>query len=145
MSIGKMIHNRAAYSCEEDQGVEQAIKTMKEKNVGSVLVKDSADKLVGMITDRDIALRFWGVDEARRKDMKAKDLMTSPVHTISDTAGVHELIQAFHKAKNRRIVVENESGQISGVLSTDDVLPLLAEELSELSKAFSPTTAKLAG
>lgn len=145
MTIGKMIKDRAVFSCNESQSVGDAIKLMKEKNVGAVLVKDAASKPVGMVTDRDVALRFWGVDESTRQNMKAKDLMTTPIHSINESAGVHDLIKAFHKAKNRRIVVQTDSGEISGVLSTDDVLPLLAEELSELSKAFSPSATKLAG
>ena len=144
MSIGTMMRDRQVVSCGSDQSALDAIKLMKEKNVGCVLVNEGP-KPAGIITDRDFTLRFWGEDEQTRKSLKAKDLMTQPVHTINEDAGVHELVKAFSESKNRRIVVTDKAGATVGILSTDDVLPLLADELSELSKALSPGAAKLAG
>lgn len=144
MSIGKMMRDRQVVSCSGDQSAVDAIKLMKEKNVGCVLVTEG-QKPAGIVTDRDVTLRFWGEDEQARKNLKAKDLMTKPVHTISEDAGVHELVKAFSESKSRRVLVTNNAGASVGILSTDDVLPLLADEISELSKALAPSKTKLAG
>ncbi|WP_077211405.1 CBS domain-containing protein [Bacillus dakarensis] len=118
-----------------DNMYEVAVK-MKEWDVGAVPIVDN-DKLVGMITDRDIVLR--GVAEKNPGSTKVEKIMSSEMITISPDATSEEASAIMAEHQIRRLPVV-ESGKLVGIVSLGDfAVRKLSDEqagraLSEISE-----------
>ncbi|MHC0037295.1 CBS domain-containing protein [Pseudoneobacillus sp. C159] len=90
---------------------------MKEWNVGAIPIVDG-EKLVGMITDRDIVVR--GVAEKHPGSTKVEDVMSDTLVTVSPDTGTREAAQLMAKNQIRRLpVVEND--RLVGIVSLGDL------------------------
>ncbi|WP_318504924.1 CBS domain-containing protein [Bacillus sp. T3] len=109
---------------------------MKEWNVGAIPIVDN-EKLVGMITDRDIVIR--GVAEKHPGSSKVEDIMSKEMVTISPESNTQEAAKIMAKHQIRRLpVVEND--RLVGIVSlgdfathelTDDQAKVALTEISE--------------
>jgi len=98
----------------------QAARKMRKLDVGPLPVCGDNDKLVGMITDRDIVIR--GVADARDMDeTKVQDVMTPDVHFCLETQDVHHAAKVMHDKQVRRLVVLNDDHRLVGILSLGDL------------------------
>lgn len=98
-----------------DNVYEVAVK-MKELNVGAIPIVDG-EKLVGMITDRDIVIR--GVAEKHPGSTKVENIMSENLITVSPTSSVQEAAKLMADHQVRRIpVVENN--KLVGIVSLGD-------------------------
>jgi CBS domain-containing protein len=98
-----------------DNVYEVALK-MKELNVGAIPIVDN-EKLIGMITDRDIVIR--GIAEKHPPSSKVEDIMSDNLITISPEATSREAVQLMAEHQIRRLpVVEN--GKLIGIVSLGD-------------------------
>ncbi len=114
-----------------DETVRTASRLMRDHVVGSVIVMDGGQP-VGILTDRDIAIRV--VSEARDADTTpVGTVMSSPVVTVPEYAAVGEALRRMRAHRIRRLPVVNEAGTLAGILSLDDLLDLLAEELEAMA------------
>jgi CBS domain-containing protein len=98
-----------------DNVFEVAVK-MKEMNVGAIPILDQ-DKLVGMITDRDIVVR--GVAEKHPGSTKVEDIMSNNLITISPDATTKEAAQLMSEHQIRRLPVV-EGDKLVGIVSLGD-------------------------
>jgi CBS domain-containing protein len=98
-----------------DNIFEVAVK-MKDLNVGAIPIVDK-DKLVGMITDRDIVVR--GVAEKHPGSTKVEDIMSDELITISPDATSVEAIKLMSDHQIRRLPVV-EGGKMVGIVSLGD-------------------------
>jgi CBS domain-containing protein len=98
-----------------DNMYEVAVK-MKELNVGAIPIVDQ-DKLVGMITDRDIAVR--GVAEKNPGSTKVEDIMSDKLITISPDSTSQEAAKLMAEHQIRRLPVVEE-GKLIGIVSLGD-------------------------
>ncbi|MFU0823542.1 CBS domain-containing protein [Clostridium sp.] len=121
--------------------VERAAQMMKEHNVGSIPVC-RGEKVVGVITDRDIALRSTAEGQ-NVKQQKVKDIMTSNPVTGTPNMDVHEAARLMSERQIRRLpIVEND--KVVGIVALGDlaVEPQFANEaesaLSNISTPASP-------
>ncbi len=92
---------------------------MKKHDIGAVPVGDH-DRLIGMVTDRDIVCRAFaaGVDPTK---LTAKDVMTKGVVYCREGAELAEAISTMQKNKIRRLPVISEGKRMVGILSLGDV------------------------
>ena len=124
---------RTLYSISAEDTCVKAAKIMKIHGVGSVLVAQK-EEIVGILTERDILNRVIGegVDPSK---VKARDVMSFPLVTISSEAKVHEALEVMATHDFRRLpVVEN--GKVVGLLAQRF---MIHEELREmLEKASRP-------
>jgi CBS domain-containing protein len=98
-----------------DNVYEVAVK-MKELDVGAIPIVDE-EKLIGMITDRDIVVR--GVAEKKPGSTKVEEIMSDCLYTISPDANVNEGAQLMAKHQIRRLpVVEGDC--LIGIVSLGD-------------------------
>jgi CBS domain-containing protein len=104
---------------------------MKEHNVGTVVVI-KGQKPIGIITDRDLALAL-GTKRVAPEDA-VLNVMTSPVRTIPDGAGIFAATQCMRDAGVRRLPIVNQEGCLVGIVSLDDLLRLLGRELYNLAE-----------
>ena len=96
------------------------------------LVKDKRVP-VGIVTDRDIVIEIIG-ESLSVDDFTVGDIMSQQLISVPETAGVIETIRLMRANGIRRIPVINEKGGLAGIISVDDMMDLLAEELTELAK-----------
>jgi len=99
---------------------------MKELNVGSLPVRDG-DRLVGMITDRDIIVR--GVSDGYNPWInRVKEIMTAQVHACFEDQDVAEALALMSAHQIRRLPVLDRSGQLVGIVSLGDLATETGEE-----------------
>jgi CBS domain-containing protein len=109
---------------------------MRQYHVGDLVVMDLVkDKRVpvGIVTDRDIVIVIIG-ESLSVDDFTVGDIMSQQLISVPETAGVIETIRLMRANGIRRIPVINEKGGLAGIISVDDMMDLLAKELTELAK-----------
>ncbi len=122
------------------ESVQAVAARMQQRNVGSVVVVDERRRPVGIATDRDLAVRVL----ARNGDAAGTalgDVMTPDPRTIAVDAHVDRAVDLMLEGSFRRVVVVDRLGALYGVLSLDDVLIALSEQLDrvrELLERESP-------
>ncbi len=129
----KELIKRKVVVIEPDDPVKLAAKRMEDKMVGSLVVIDG-DRPVGIITDRDIALRVVGKEKI--PDTPVREVMTKDPITIREDASFFELTKTFREAAVRRLIVVNKEGKLVGLISIDDVMELLTTEFANLIAAI---------
>lgn len=125
--------------CTGDETVQGAALLMRRHHVGDVVVVEQAGGLrvpVGIITDRDIVVSViaLGLDAA---SLLVADIMSDELMTANEDDDVNETIDRMRYRGIRRVPVVDATGQLSGIVSVDDVLEFLAEEMGELSRISS--------
>lgn len=124
-----------------EDSAEQAAQLMKQHNVGSIPVCEG-ENVIGIITDRDIALRSVAQGE-NGKNQKVRDIMSSNPVIASPDMDVHDAARIMSERQIRRLpVVENNNlvGIIAlGDLAVESKLSDDAENaLSNISEPSSP-------
>jgi CBS domain-containing protein len=105
--------------------VSDAARIMKEEDVGIVPVvervggAETRGRLVGVITDRDIAIRH--VAEGRSGDAPVRDVMSGGVKTCGPDDSVVTVLELMGREQVRRIPIVDERGSLVGVVSQADL------------------------
>ena len=138
MHIGE-ICTLQTISCTRDETVQGAAMLMRRHHVGDLVVVDAdggGSVPVGILTDRDIVMAVIapGLDPA---SLLAGDVMSDDLLTASEADDVYETIERMRLRGIRRVPVVDASGNLSGIVSADDLLEFLAEEMGELSRIGS--------
>ncbi|HEY5544099.1 MAG TPA: CBS domain-containing protein [Candidatus Binatia bacterium] len=118
-----------------ETNVAEACRLMEQNNVGS-LVAEKDGKLCGIITDRDIALRVVGA----LKDPQAtlvKEVMTPDPIRISVDKTLRHLTSLMHAYHVRRVPVVNGFDTTVGIVTLDDLIAELGDEMSDIGKAIA--------
>ena len=123
-----------------DTTVREAAKLMTQHHVGNLVVvrENAAGRTipVGIITDRDIVRNVVAeaLDPATFTlgDLGARDLVTA-----REDQGIFECMQDMRINGIRRMPVVDRDGGLVGIISLDDLIQLLAEEMGELAKLIS--------
>jgi CBS domain-containing protein len=106
-------------SIDAEKSVAYAAKMMKEEDVGLAPIVEG-DKLIGMLTDRDIAIRV--VAEGRDPDqVKVRDVASKEVVTIDPQQDLDEALRIMGKHQVRRLPVVEEDGKLVGVVAQADI------------------------
>jgi len=134
---------------QEDTGVIPVVDYDTNGGNGSAIENRNADsrqysrgRLVGLITDRDIAVR--GVAEGKDcASTSVEEVMSTDIHTARPNDRVVDVIRKMGDKQVRRIPVTNESGYLVGMISTADIAlethddAELADAIEEISKGSS--------
>lgn len=116
-----------------DATVADTAALMANTGVGSVIVVDG-DTPVGIVTDRDIVTR--GVARAYPADGRIDGLMTMGVIALDVDHELEDLVHVFRDHAVRRIPIV-DGDRVVGVVALDDVMVLVADELSTVSKVLA--------
>lgn len=127
MNIDKVMHKGAKW-VSPDMPVSEIAALMKTEDIGSVPVGEN-DRLVGMITDRDLALRVFS-DGADPKTLKARDIMTKGVVYCRTDQSIEDAIHLMEDKKIRRLPVVDDNKRLVGMLSLGDVSHHASRELA---------------
>jgi len=127
LNVGK-ICSRDVDLAERDESICRVAKRMLARRVGTLVVLDDERRPAGIVTDRDLALRVLATD----KDPETawlSEVFTTPVHGISEDAPIDEAVTKMRANRCRRLVVHDSSERVVGIVSVDDVIAALAEQL----------------
>jgi CBS domain-containing protein len=106
---------------------------MASSGVGSVIVVED-DRPVGIVTDRDLVTR--GIARAYPADGRIDGLMTMGVIALDIDHDLEDLVHVFRDHAVRRIPIVDQD-RVVGVVSLDDIMVLVADELSVVSKVLA--------
>jgi CBS domain-containing protein len=135
MSIGR-ICAREVHLVDPEESVRAAARRMRERNVGTLVVAGPGGLPIGLVTDRDLALRV--VAEGRDADATpVRAVMTEHPRTLREDASIEAALAAMTAGGFRRVLVLDDAGELAGIVSLDDVLALLAEELGLVAKILA--------
>lgn len=101
-----------------DETIRQAAKTMATLDAGVLPVGEN-DHLIGMITDRDIAI--CGIAQGKGPKAKVRDVMTEDVKYCFDDQDVEEVTRNMADIQVRRLPVLNREKRLVGILSLGDI------------------------
>lgn len=116
-------------TAERDAGAEELATKMADEGVGSVVIVDGGDP-VGVVTDRDVGLAVGREDDI--SSVTADDLVSGDPATVDADAEAIEVARAFGDAGVRRLPVVDD-GELTGVVSLDDVVATVGEELDHVA------------
>lgn len=132
MSVGR-ICSRVVVTATPDETVREAATRMGRHDVGTLVVVEEGSVPIGILTDRDVALRCVGRGlDADTTDVG--DVMTAPVATVEEGTAIEVAVARMAAAGTRRLVVTGPDDRLAGILAMDDVLDLLSEEASDVGR-----------
>jgi CBS domain-containing protein len=117
MKVGEIM-TRGVEIASPDDTVQQAASRMAELDVGVLPVGEN-DRLVGMLTDRDIAIR--AVAQGRGPDTKVREAMTPEVRYCFEDEDLDDVVQNMGENKVRRLPVMSRDKRLVGIVSFGDV------------------------
>ena len=133
------IMTRDVQTISPEETVRRAAQMMDELNVGSLPVCDG-DKLVGMITDRDITVRSTAAGQAP-ESTRVGDVMSTDVRTCYPNQSADEVLSQMGDVQIRRVpVVDQASHAIVGIVSLGDMATKHAAQIDRaLDEISSPS------
>jgi CBS domain-containing protein len=103
-----------------DAPVTELAKLMRDHDIGAIPIGEN-DRLVGMVTDRDIVCKGLAQDGFDGRRATARDVMTEGIHCCREDDDLAKAIKHMEGLKVRRLPVINKSKRMVGILSLGDV------------------------
>ena len=116
--------------------VKEAAHQMHERHVGVLPVLDD-DKVIGMITDRDICCKIIATGHSAGRT-PVTEVMTADVATCLDEQAIDDATNIMIERHVRRLAVVNKNSQLVGILSIDDVARNSHDLASSVLEAVTP-------
>jgi CBS domain-containing protein len=137
MDIRKIMTTNPA-CCSPDTPLPEVAKLMVAHDCGEIPVVDATRKPVGVVTDRDIAVRVVapGLNPA---NLSARDCMTAPAVTVPPETSLDRCARIMEEKQLRRIVVVDAAGCLCGIVAQADIArnapkQIVAEVLKDVSR-----------
>jgi CBS domain-containing protein len=135
MKVKEVMHKSVQW-CEPSTSVSAIANIMKAEDIGAVPIGEN-DRLIGMVTDRDIALRAVSKGGSLAKQT-ARDVMTEGIVYCMENENIEDAIHVMEDKQIRRLPVINDKKRMVGILSLGDISHAVGQNLSgELVKAVS--------
>lgn len=98
-----------------------AARRMSERGVGTLVVVDELQRPLGIVTDRDLALRCTAQPRDPRRT-RLYQVMSSPVVWVRDETPVEAALDEMARLRMRRLAVVDAKNRLVGLVSLDDAL-----------------------
>lgn len=135
-SLVKDVMAKDVAAIRQTAGYKDIIAVMRERRVSALPVLDSADHLVGVVSEADLLLKEVGLEalsghlistgrrgeRAKAAGVTAAELMTTPAVTVGPGESVAVAARRMHERRLKRMPVVDEAGQLVGMVSRVDVL-----------------------
>jgi len=114
--------------CTPSMSAQGVARLMRENDCGAIPVveRDGSRKLVGVVTDRDIAVR--GVADGRGADTPVEQLMTPHPQSCSQDADVEDVEEVMKRNRIRRVPIIDAAGLLVGIIAQADLALKLDDE-----------------
>jgi len=127
----------APFTVRSDQFVSEAVAGMSEYNYGSAIVVDGDQKVIGILTERDVMKRLVNAGLDAQATI-ISEIMTSNPSCARETDGMEEWMRTMSKDRYRRIPVVDGENRIKAVLTQTDMIayswPVLMDQARELAE-----------
>src|SRR5258707_2726805 len=127
MKVKDVMHRGVAW-VEPQTPIAEIARKMRDEDIGAVPVGEN-DRLVGMVTDRDIVIRGLAGDKACG-DLVAWDVMTKPIVYARADEDVEDALHIMEKNHIRRLPVIDENKRMAGMLSLGDISEKAGRDLT---------------
>jgi len=137
MSVGEYC-NRETIVVSREDSIREIIMLMRTRHVGDVIVVDEkGEELipVGILTDRDIVIEIIAKD-VDLDSVTVGDVMSHELVTTTEKCNLLDAITIMRNKGVRRMPVLNERGGLVGIITVDDVLEVIAEQLQGIVSLF---------
>ena len=136
MKVKEVMHKGVDWVGPETPITEIA-KLMRQHDVGSIPIGED-DKLIGMVTDRDIVCKGLAKNDFDARRATARDVMSEGIHCCREDDDLAKAVKHMETLKIRRLPVINKSKRMVGILSLGDLSSSASTELlSEWAKSVS--------
>lgn len=116
----------------------EAARLMREHNVGALVVVEQQSPedrvVVGMLTDRDIAMTVVAADRDPH-GLRVGDVMSKEVVTAREQDSVLDVLATMRRKRVRRIPITGPQGTLIGIVAVDDILEIVAQEMQAMALA----------
>jgi len=116
-----------------DASIGDVVEELESANVGSAVVTEN-DEPVGVVTDRDIALSVSETDDVASEPVESA--MTENPATIREDAPAMEISRTIDEEGARRIPVVDDQGTLTGIVTLDDLVATIGEQLDNVSETI---------
>ena len=128
--------NREVIIVEPTVSVTEAAVLMRRHHVGDLVVVEKAGEAtrpVGIITDRDIVIEVMA-QKIDPDSLTVKDIMSTDPVSVPETTSLLDTLGLMKQQGVRRVLVVADDGNLQGLLSADDAIELIAEQLNDLTQ-----------
>src|SRR5256714_14645673 len=119
MKVKEAMHKGVDWVSPDTPVIELA-KLMREHDIGSIPIGED-DRLIGMVTDRDIVCKGLARDDFDPSRATARDVMTDTIHCCRDDDDLAKAVRHMEELHIRRLPVINKSKRMVGMLSLGDI------------------------
>jgi CBS domain-containing protein len=119
MKVKEVMHKGVEW-VSPDTPVTELAKLMRKHDIGAIPIGEN-DKLVGMVTDRDIVCKGLAQDKFDARRATARDVMTPGIHCCREDDDLGKAVEHMEGLKVRRLPVINKSKRMVGILSLGDL------------------------
>lgn len=116
-----------------DDSIGDAVDKLESENVGALVVTEG-DESVGIVTDRDVALAVS--DHENPGSEPVESIMTSDPVTLREDAEDMEISRTIGEHNVRRIPVVDENGALTGIVTLDDLVATIGEQLENVAETI---------
>lgn len=134
MSVGELC-NREVIVVNRDEPIREAVRLMRAHHVGDVIVvetKDGHRRPVGVLTDRDVVIELLAAD-IDIDTVAVGDAMSFELVTAREDDELVDTVARMREYGVRRMPVVDDRGALVGILAVDDIIEIVAEEVSSLA------------
>ena len=128
--------NREVIIVEPTISVTEAAVLMRRHHIGDLVVVEKEGEQahpVGIITDRDIVIEVVA-QKIDPDSLTVKDIMSTDPVRVAETVSLLDTLELMKQRGVRRVLVIADSGGLQGLLSADDAIELIAEQINDLTQ-----------
>ena len=138
MSVGR-ICVREVDTATPDETVTVAAERMHQHAVGMLVVVNNSNRIVGIVTDRDLVSRVLAKGRSPA-ETRVRDVMTVNPTTISEWTQIEPALSIMRTGRFRRVPVVDHESKLVGLITLDDILMLLSDEFAEIGRLLKRET-----
>lgn len=141
MATAGVFCNRNVVIAKPAEGLGEVAARMLEERVGCVVVVEDGEighrRPVGILTDRDIVVGVLAHTDRHLHALSVRDVMTTEVVTARESEDTEHVFKRMRSFGVRRIPIVNEQGHLEGLITFDDWVEFLSEQVSDLATLLS--------
>ncbi len=107
-------------TCSPDSSLREVALLMVQNDCGEIPVVDPSQRLLGVLTDRDIVVRAVA-KSLDTNTVRVSEIMTAPVTSVTVDAGLSDVIQVMETRQIRRVPVIDKDGRLIGIIAQADI------------------------
>jgi CBS domain-containing protein len=119
MKARDLMSSQDVQFCRESDTVQKAAQVMCAADIGSLPVVNNDNRLLGIITDRDICCRVTA--SGLQLQTTIAQVMSKTIYSVSPDASVEDIEETMREHKVRRVPVIDQKGRLQGIISISDL------------------------